>query len=95
MGVGSSPGQLNLPPDLAILVNKRLTSGVYANAEDVIRRAQDAEESWTDDERRALSRHIEEAYQQAARGELIDGAQARREIHTMKVKWREGHPPKR
>jgi hypothetical protein len=66
-------------------------SGGYANVEDVLRRAleaQDAEESWTDEERRALSAHIEESYQQAERGELIDGENARREIHAMKEDWR-------
>ena len=54
----------------------------------VLRRAleaQDAEESWTDEERRALSTHIEERYLQAERGELVDGAQARREIQAMKA----------
>ena len=50
--------------------------------------AQDAEESWTDEERRALSAHIEEGYQQAERGEVIDGAQARRDIQAMKDDWR-------
>ena len=82
---------LNVPPDLETLINKRLSSGGYTDAEDVLRRAleaQDAEESWTDEERRALSEHIEEGYQQAERGELIDGAQARREIHAMKDDWR-------
>ena len=67
-------------------------SGAYSNAEDVLRRAleaQNAEEGWTDEERRALSAHIEEGYQQAERGELTDGAQARQEIQTMKEKWRE------
>jgi hypothetical protein len=62
-----------------------------ANAEEVLRRAleaQDAEESWTDEERRALSAHIEEGYLQAERGELIDGEQARREIQAMKNDWR-------
>ena len=85
--------QLNIPPDLETLINKRLSSGAYSSAEDVLRRAleaQDAEESWTDEERRALSAHIEEGYQQAERGELIDGAQARQEIQAMKEKWREG-----
>jgi len=83
--------QLNVPPDLQTLINKRLSSGVYANAEDVLRRAleaQDAEESWTDEERRALSAHIEEGYLQAERGELIESAQARREIQAMKDDWR-------
>ena len=72
--------QWNVPPHLEKLINKRLSSGAYTNAEDVLRRAleaQDAEESWTDEERRALSAHIEEGYQQAERGELIDSARAR------------------
>ena len=56
--------------------------------------AQDAEESWTDEERRALSAQIEEGYQQAERGELIDAGQARREIEAMKQNWRDGHSPR-
>jgi Arc/MetJ-type ribon-helix-helix transcriptional regulator len=88
---GEAAIQLNLPPDLETLINKRLSSGAYSNAEDVLRRAleaQDAEESWTDEERRALSPHIEEGYRQAERGELIDGERARREIQAMKENWR-------
>ena len=83
--------QLNVPPDLETLIKKRLSSGGYMDAEDVLRRAleaQDAEESWTDEERQAISAHIEEGYLQAERGELIDGAQARREIRGMKDGWR-------
>ncbi len=83
--------QLKVPPDLETLIKKRLSSGAYMDAEDVLRRAleaQDAEESWTDEERQALSAHIEEGYLQAERGELIDGAQARREIQEMKDGWR-------
>jgi Arc/MetJ-type ribon-helix-helix transcriptional regulator len=83
--------QLNVPPDLEALINKRVSSGAYTNAEDVLRRAleaQDAEESWTDEERRALSAHLEEGYLQAERGELIDAEQARREIQAMKDDWR-------
>ena len=41
-------------------------------------------ENWTDEERRELASHIEEGYLQAERGELIDGAEARREIQAMK-----------
>src|ERR1700689_3637673 len=87
----NSSMQLNVPPDLETLINKRLSSGGYAGVEDVLRRAleaQDAEESWTDEERRALSSHIEEGCLQAERGELIDGDQARREIQAMKGDWR-------
>jgi Arc/MetJ-type ribon-helix-helix transcriptional regulator len=83
--------QLNVPPDLETLIKKRLSSGSYTDAEDVLRRAleaQDAEESWMDEERLALSAHIEKGYLQVERGELIDGAQARREIQEMKDDWR-------
>ncbi|MGI8990193.1 MAG: ribbon-helix-helix domain-containing protein [Bryobacteraceae bacterium] len=84
--------QLNVPPDLETLINKRLSSGGYASAEDVLRRAleaQEAEENWTAEERRTLSAHIEEGYLQAERGEFIDGAQARREIEAMKENWQD------
>jgi Arc/MetJ-type ribon-helix-helix transcriptional regulator len=82
--------KVNLPPDLETLVQKRLSSGGYSNVEDVFRRAleaQDAEESWTDEERRALTAHVEEGFRQAERGESIDGAQACREIQRMKDNW--------
>jgi Arc/MetJ-type ribon-helix-helix transcriptional regulator len=90
--------QLNVPPDLETLINKRLSSGAYATVEDVVRRAleaQDAEESWTDEERRALSAHIDEGFMQAERSELIDGAQARREIQALKENWLQEHSPNR
>jgi len=79
--------ELTVPPDLENLINKRLASGSYASAEDVLRsalEAQDAEESWSDEERLALAAHIEEGCRQAERGELIDGQQAIREIQSLK-----------
>ena len=88
---GEPAMQLNVPPDPESLINKRLSSGGYTSAEDVLRHAleaQDAEESWTDEERRALSAHIEDGYQQAERGELIDSVKARLEIQAMKDDWR-------
>lgn len=83
--------QLDVPPDLETLINKRLASGGYESVEDVLRRAleaQDAEENWSEEERRALAAHLEEGYQQAERGELIEGTQARDEIQKMKEDWR-------
>jgi Arc/MetJ-type ribon-helix-helix transcriptional regulator len=81
----------NVPPYLETLINKRLSSGGYTNAEEVLRRAleaHDAEETCTDEERRALSAHTEEGCLQAERGELIDDAPARRKIQAMKDDWR-------
>ena len=37
--------QLNLPTDLETLINKRLSSGAYTNAEDVLRRALEAQDA--------------------------------------------------
>ena len=82
--------QFKVPRDLQTLVERRLATGGYADVEDVFRRAleaQDAEESWTDEERRALSAHIEEGFLQAERGELIDGATVRAEMQAMKGEW--------
>jgi Arc/MetJ-type ribon-helix-helix transcriptional regulator len=90
--------QLNLPPDLETLINKRISSGAYASPEEVLRRAleaQDAEESWSDEERRAVSAHIETGYLQAESGELIESGQARRAIQDMKEAWRREQAPKR
>jgi Arc/MetJ-type ribon-helix-helix transcriptional regulator len=83
--------QLTVPPDLESLINKRLSSGAYTDTEDVLRRAleaQDAEESWTDDERQALSAHIDEGFFQAQRGELIGATEVRSQIQAMKEQWR-------
>ena len=83
--------QLTVPADLESLINKRLSSGGYADAEDVLRQAleaQDAEESITEEERQAIWAHIEEGYLQAERGELIDGDQAKLEMVAMKEQWR-------
>jgi hypothetical protein len=49
----------------------------------------------TDEERQAAMSHIEEGFLQAERGEVIDGAQARREIEALKDNWRQGRAPKR
>jgi len=90
--------ELNLPPDLEALVNKRLSSGGYSSVEEVLRRAleaQDAEESWTEEERRAISGQIETGYQQALRGELLEGDQVRRELHAKKENWLRENPPRK
>ena len=86
--------QLNVPPDLETLINKRLSSGGYQSVEDVLRRAleaQDAEESWTNEERQALAERLEHGYLQAERGDLVDGAQVRREVQATKDSWRQKH----
>ncbi len=82
--------QVNVPHDLEVLIQKRLSTGAYGSVEEVLRHAleaQDAEESWTNEERAALSSHIEEGYLQAERGDLIEADTARAEILGMKEYW--------
>jgi Arc/MetJ-type ribon-helix-helix transcriptional regulator len=83
--------QFNLPDDLETLIKKRLSTGAYADAEDVLRQAleaQDAEASWSAEERRAISTQLDAGYSQALQGELVDGEQAFRELDEMKAGWR-------
>jgi Arc/MetJ-type ribon-helix-helix transcriptional regulator len=79
--------QLNVPPDLEALVLKRLATGAFANAEDVIRRALetlDAEESWTEEERLALDEKIDRALEQVASGRVYGPEEARRRLAALR-----------
>ena len=79
--------QLNVPPDLEALVQKRLDTGAFANAEDVIRRALetlDAEESWSDEERSALNEKIDRALEQVAAGRVYGPDEARRMLAALR-----------
>ena len=73
--------RLNIPPDIEFLVQKRLATGAFTDAEDVIRRALetlDAEETWTAEERHALDEKIDRALRQASSGRVCGPEEARR-----------------
>ncbi|MGO9258380.1 MAG: type II toxin-antitoxin system ParD family antitoxin [Bryobacteraceae bacterium] len=79
--------QLNVPPDLEALVQKRLATGAFANAEDVIRcalEALDAEEGWTNEQRRALDEKIDRALEQVADGRVCGPEEARRKLAALR-----------
>lgn len=81
---------LTVPPDVEALVQKRLATGAFANAEEVIRRAPealDAEESWTDEERRALDEKIDKGLEQSATGRVHGPEEARQNL----AELREAH----
>jgi putative addiction module CopG family antidote len=85
--------ELNIPPDLEAFVQKRLATGAFANVEDVIRRALEtleAEERWTDEERRALDEKIDRALAQVADGQVYGPEGARRKLAAL----REAHMAK-
>ncbi len=79
--------QVNVPPDLEALVQKRLANGGFASVEDVIRRALetlDAEESWTEEERRALDEKIDNALGQVAAGRICGPEEAQRKLAALR-----------
>jgi Arc/MetJ-type ribon-helix-helix transcriptional regulator len=81
---------ISIPPDLEALVQKRLESGAYSNAEEVFRRAleaQDAEESWTEDERRVFADFISQRFRRSESCEPISAEQAKRQIRERKASW--------
>lgn len=86
---------LQLPSDLEALVQKRLASGAYADAEDVIRRALEAlddEERWTDEERQALEAKIDRSIAEFDRGEGIPADEFWMELEERKAAWLKENP---
>ena len=88
--------QLTIPEDLQALIEQRIANGEFQNAEEVVRHALEAQvfdEDWTDEEKQAISDRLEESYQQAERGELIDGDEVRRRMAVFKQQWIKAHQP--
>jgi hypothetical protein len=62
----------------------------------VIKRALEflsAEEDWCADNRDDIAIRIQEGWDEAQRGELIDGENIRAEMQQFKVDWKKQHPP--
>ena len=82
------PLQFIVPSDLEALVQKRLASGSFGSVEEVFRRAleaQDAEENWTGEERRALDEKIDRALEQVASGKVYGPEEARQKLAAMRA----------
>jgi Arc/MetJ-type ribon-helix-helix transcriptional regulator len=79
--------QVNVPPDLEALVQKRRATGAFANAEEVIRRALEtleAEEHWRAEERRALDEKIDQAWEEVAACRVYGPDEARRRLAALR-----------
>ncbi|MBZ5608486.1 MAG: type II toxin-antitoxin system ParD family antitoxin [Acidobacteriia bacterium] len=83
--------QINLTSEDEKLIEKRLRSGVFANAEEVIHRALeslDAEEDWLQDHKTAINEKIERAIAQFERGEGLTGEESKERLQSKKTAWR-------
>ncbi len=81
---------IELKPEMEALVRKRLETGAFATPEDVIERALEflsAEEDWLADNRDDISAKIQEGWDQARRGELLDAEEARASTQKHKQDW--------
>jgi Arc/MetJ-type ribon-helix-helix transcriptional regulator len=80
---------MQLADDLEALVKKRLASGAFESAEEVVRRAletQDAEAKLTELERQALDRKIDMARSQAIAGRVYGPEEVKAKLAALRQK---------
>jgi antitoxin ParD1/3/4 len=81
---------LELKPEVEALINKCVESGAFATPEDVVERAVEllsAEEDWLANNRDQIATDIQEGWDAAQRGELIDGDQVQLQMEAKKHEW--------
>jgi antitoxin ParD1/3/4 len=81
---------IELKPETEALINKRIASGAFATPEQVVERALEllsAEEDWLTDHGDQIAAEIQEGWDAAQRGELVDGDQVRLRMHAKKQEW--------
>lgn len=81
---------IELKPELEALIQKRLESGVYADPQEVIEWALEflaVEEDWLAGSRGEIAARIQEGWDEAERGELMDGDDVRAEMEKQKQAW--------
>lgn len=82
---------IDLAPEDEQRIQKRLQSGVFANAAEVIHRALeslDAEEEWLRENREAITEKIERGFAQFERGEGLTPEESLARLEAKKAAWR-------
>jgi putative addiction module CopG family antidote len=83
---------LELKPEIEAFIQKRLQSGAFSSAEEVIERALEflsAEEDWLADNRDKIAGQIQEGWDEAQRGELTHEEGVRAEMGQFKENWKQ------
>jgi putative addiction module CopG family antidote len=86
---------VELKPETEALIQKRLQSGAFSSAEEVIERALEflsAEEDWLADNRYQIAAQIQEGWDEAQRGEWTGGENVRAEMQRFKEDWKQRQP---
>ena len=82
---------IELDPEDQHLIEKRLSSGVFATARDVIHYAlasQDAAEAWLAENQAAIHEQIERGFAQIERGEGLTAEESLARLEAKQVAWR-------
>ena len=82
---------VELMPEIEALIQRRLASGAFSSAEEVIERALEfltAEETWLAENRDLIASRIQEGWDEAQRGELTDDEDVRAEMQRFKDHWK-------
>jgi len=83
---------VELRPEIEALIQKRIQSGAFSSAEEVIEHALQflsAEEDWLPDNRDEITVRIQEGWDEAQRGELTNGEDVRTEMQQFKEDWKQ------
>ena len=82
---------IDLKPELEAFIQRRLESGAFQDAEDVLLQAlesQDAEEAWLELHKREIGEKMDRAIAQIDRGEGMTPEQSRAWLEEKKAAWR-------
>ncbi|MGH9618517.1 MAG: ribbon-helix-helix domain-containing protein [Bryobacteraceae bacterium] len=85
---------IDLNPEQEALVQERLRSGAFTSPEEVIERALEflrAEEDWLVENRDEIAAKIQEGWDEAQRGELLDPEDVRAKVQEHKRDWLKRH----
>jgi len=87
---------VELSPEVEALIQRRLASGAFSSAEEVIERALEslaAEEDWLAENRDLVASQIQEGWDEAQRGELTSAEDVRAEMQRFKDDWKKQRQP--
>jgi predicted transcriptional regulator len=85
---------LDLKPETQALIQKRLESGAFSTPEEVIERALEflsIEENWLAENRNEITAKIQEGWDEAQRGDLVEDDQVRADMQQFKTDWIRQH----
>ena len=87
---------VELSPQQEALIRPRIESGAFSNAEEVIARALDylnAEEDWLLANKTLIQEQIQEGWDEAERGELMDAEDVKAEMERFTTEWSRRNTP--